>query len=53
MFNYSIEQYIERQTLKWKKKQSKYIDKLKSQGKKYYTKDRLKGIEFNKYLATT
>ena len=53
MYGYGIEQYIDRQTQKWKKKQNSYIEKLKSQGKEYYTKSRLNGIAVNKGLVTT
>ena len=53
MYGYGIEQYIEKQTQKWKKKQNSYIEKLKSQGKEYYTKSRLNGIAVNKGLVTT
>lgn len=55
--NYSaglkIEEYIENITKKWKTKRDKEIEKLKSQGKEYYTKERLRGIAINKALATT
>ncbi len=53
MYGYTIEQYVERQTQKWKKKQKSHIEKLKAQGKEYYTKSRLNGIAINKGLATT
>ena len=53
MYNYSIEQYVERQTQKWKKKLSVRIGKLKEQGKEYYTERTLRGIEYNKLFATT
>jgi hypothetical protein len=53
MYGYSIEQYVERHTQKWKKKQKTRIEKLKAQGKEYYTKNRLDGIAVNKGLVTT
>jgi group II intron reverse transcriptase/maturase len=53
MYNYSIEQYVERQTQKWKKKLSVRMGKLKEQGKEYYTERTLRGIEYNKLFATT
>lgn len=53
MYGYSIEQYVEKQTQNRKKKQNNRIEKLKAQGKEYYTKSRLNGIAINKGLATT
>lgn len=48
-----LEEYIEYITKKWKKKRDKDIERLKSQGKEYYTKERLQGIAINKALAAT
>ena len=51
MYGYSIEQYVERHTQKWKKKQKTRIEKLKAY-KEYYTKiDRRNSS--NKGLVTT
>jgi len=50
---FEIEEYIENHTKKWKKKREKQIERLKSQGKEYYTKERLRGIAINKGLVTT
>jgi hypothetical protein len=52
MYGYKMEDYIARQTQNWKKRTEKRIEKLKAQGKEYYTGSRLKGIAFNKNLVT-
>jgi group II intron reverse transcriptase/maturase len=49
----TMEEYIENNTKKWKKKKVRQIEKLKSEGKEYYTKERLQGIAINKALVTT
>lgn len=49
----SLEEYCAKITRKWKKRRAGQIEKLKSQGKEYYTKERLRGIAINKVLATT
>lgn len=48
-----IEQYVERRTRKWRSRLEKKIETMKSLGKEYYTKERLRGIEINKALVTT
>lgn len=49
----SLGEYCANITRKWKKRRDGQIEKLKSQGKEYYTKERLRGIAINKALATT
>ncbi len=51
MYDYKIEDYIERQTQKWKRKAEKHIEKLKQQGKEYYDEKRLKAIAFHKQFV--
>lgn len=53
MWGYSIETYIERQTIKNKRENKKRIERLKAKGINYYTKKRLDGIAYSKGLATT
>ncbi|MDF2542779.1 MAG: RNA-directed polymerase, partial [Herbinix sp.] len=52
-YGQTIEEYIENGTKKWKKNKARQIEKLKSLGKEYYTKERLQGIAINKALVTT
>lgn len=51
MFGYTIEQYIDRQTIKVRVKKEKYIAKLKEKGQEYYTPDRLAKIANNQKFA--
>jgi hypothetical protein len=51
MYDYKMEDYIERQTQNWKKKTEKRIEKLKQQGKEYYDMSRLKAITFHKQFV--
>lgn len=53
MWGYPIEKYIEKQISKNKRKNQRYIEKLKAKGKEYYTKERLEAIAYCKGLATT
>lgn len=53
MYGYTIEQYVERQTSKNKKKLAKHVEKLKAQGIEYYTQKRLEGIAYSKSLVTS
>jgi len=53
MYGYTIEQYVERQTNKNKKKNTRYVEKLKSQGIEYYTQKRLESIAYSKSLVTS
>lgn len=45
LYGYSIEQYIEKQTTKTKKRKAKYIEKLKEKGIEYYDKVRIKKMK--------
>lgn len=51
MWDYPMEMYIERQTSKNKRKLKRQIERFKSLGKEYYTKERLDAITFCKGLA--
>ena len=53
MWGYPIEKYIEKQTTKNKKRQAKYVERLKTEGVEYYTKDRIDKIAYSKGLVTT
>ncbi|MGE5633522.1 MAG: hypothetical protein ACM3TR_20870 [Caulobacteraceae bacterium] len=53
MFGYTLEQYIERQTKKLRKKKEKYIARLKEKGQEYYTPDRLTKIANVQRFALT
>jgi len=53
MYGYTIDQYIEKQTMKNKKNLERQIKNLKAQGIEYYNASRLQGIAFNKGLITS
>ena len=46
VYGYTIEKYVERQQSKNKIKRKNYIEKLKSEGKHYYTKARQTKISY-------
>jgi group II intron reverse transcriptase/maturase len=53
MYGYTIDQYVEKQTMKNKKNLERQIKNLKAQGIEYYNASRLQGIAFNKGLISS
>lgn len=53
VYGYTLEQYVERQTSRNKKRHQNYVEKLKSKGIEYYSKKRLEAIAYSQGLATT
>jgi hypothetical protein len=51
MYGYTIEQYVEKQAKKNKDKQEQRVEKMRSQGIKYYTASRLQKIAYSKGLV--
>jgi RNA-directed DNA polymerase len=52
MWGYSLEQYLEKLTSKIKKKNEKYIQKMKDKGREVFTPDRVRKINASKALVT-
>lgn len=53
MWGYSLEQYLEKLTSKYRKKTERNIQRMKDKGQEYYTPDRVRKIEAVKALATS
>jgi RNA-directed DNA polymerase len=52
MWGYTLEQYLEKLTSKIKKKNEKYIQKMKDKGQEVFTPDRIRKMNTSKALAT-